>query len=498
MTNWADVQYDKKAVMRYLLIALSTIVFWKITVGAGAVLVTLLVLIAIMRDKPIEMMFWVLFMTLSSGGNRQIFATNLISVMIVRITLLLLTVILSTRLVNGGRESRLITPFWGILVYVLWECLISIQGFSPIVSYLKLTLFFSVFLAMFGVANTVNRSMRTNAKILRSSILALIAIIVLGSVAIIPIPSLSLMTDKAALDAMLSGDVTSLFQGMTSHSQVMGPMAGIMATFLFADLAFSIKKWDKFYLVMLLACPLLIYKSSSRTGMGTMIGGIGMVCFLVMRAKGLGSNWKGKLTMTISVLFVVGTILTLFLPNIRAHISKFVLKWDNTGTQAVSMDNVLTTWRAAIDVAMNNFREKPFIGNGFQVSRDMYHQKRSSLTDYLTAPIEKGIWIYAILEEGGVVGMVLFCGWLVALFNMLIKRHVYIGASVFFAFLVGNFGEFSLFSMTYVGGFYWTLTFAAVCLDVQRMKASNMPVFFVPIEQVRDEVGMDEWVRKQG
>ena len=498
MKDWVGAQYDKTAVLRYLLIAVATIVLWKITQGFGAILVTILVLGAVLRDKPIEMLFWVLFMTLSSGGNRQIFSTNVVSVLTVRATLLLLTVMLASRLVAGRRETRLMTPFWGIMFYIAWECIVSAQGFSPVVSYLKIILFFSVFLAMFGVANAVNRSTRTNAKILRSSILALIAIIILGSVAIIPFPSLSLMTDKAAIDAMLAGEVTSLFLGMTSHSQVLGTFAGIIGTFLFADLAFSVKKWDKFYMLLLLACPILIYKSSSRTGMGTLIGGIGMVCFLIMRAKGIGQSWKGKLTMTINTFVVVVALASLVVPSVRGKVAKFALKWDNTGNTTVTMEDVISSRQGKIDIALHNFKQKPLTGNGFQVSDDMQFEKRSSFTEYLSAPIEKGVWIYAVLEEGGVVGMVLFAGWLIVLFSLLIKRHAYIGASVFFAFLVSNLGEFSIFSMTYMGGFYWTLTFAAVCLDVQRMKSSEMPVFFVPIEQVMEEEGIDMWTRRLG
>lgn len=498
MNNGESKSYDRKALLRYLLMAIATIVFWRVTMGFGAILTSILVLYAISRDKPIEMMFWVLFITLSAAGNRQIFMTNIVSVMTVRITLVVLTAILATRLLGGGREARLMTPFMGILPYIAWECVSSAQGYQPVVSYLKLFLFFSVFLSMYGVANVVNRSTRTNAVLLRSAILALVIIIVVGSVLIIPVPSLSLMVDKGIIDKMLAGDITSLFQGMTSHSQVMGPMAGIMATFVFADLAFSIKKWDKLYLLLLLCCPVLIHKSSSRTGMGSLIGGIGMVVLLVFRAKGLGSNWRGKLIMTMIMGVIAGAVAIAALPSVRRGIAAFTLKWDKSGEKTVTVDEVMSTRQAAIDVSMSNFHKKPWIGNGFQVSEDMEGQERQGLASYLSAPIEKGVWVCAVLEEGGVPGMILFCAWLVVLFYQLISRHAYIGASVFTSFLVANLGEFSMFSMTYIGGFYWTLTFAAVCLDVQRMKATNMQVFDVPIEQVRAEVGVDMWTRRLG
>ena len=494
-----DSQYDKKAVIKYLAMALFAILIWKVTSGLGSLLVSLFVIIAVMREKPIEMLFWVLFMTYTSAGNRQLLVANIVSVTTMRATLMLLTLMLVARLFSGGRESRMMTPFWGLMFYIVWECIVSAQGFSPGVSYLKLLLFFSVFLSMYGVANTVNRSARTNAKILRSAILAIITLIIIGSVAIIPIPSLSLMTDKGAIEAMLAGEIVSLFQGMTSHSQVMGPMAGIIGTFVFADLAFSIKKWDKFYLLLLICCPLLIYKSSSRTGMGTFIAGCGMVSFLVMRAKGLGHDWKGKLLMSINTLVVCGAIAVCVLPGARDKIAEFALKWKGDKRQeTVTVEGMLKSRQSLIDEAVMNFKAKPLMGNGFQVSAAMQHQKRTRFVDYLTAPIEKGVWIYAIPEEGGIVGMVLFCGWLLVLFSLLISRHAYIGASVFFAFLVSNFGEFSMFSMSYIGGIYWTLVFAAICLDVQRMKSSEIPVFFVPIEQVMEEVGEEEWTRLQG
>ena len=368
-------QYDIKVVARYLLMAITAIAVWKVTLGFGAAVISLFVIWAVIRERPIEMMFWVLFMTYTSAGNRQLLVANAVSVTTVRATLMLLSIMLVTRLLGGGREARLITPFWGIMVYVAWEAIVSFQGFSPGVSYLKLALFISVFLAMFGVANTVNRSTRTNAKLLRSAILAIITLIVGGSFLLIPFPSLSMMADKAAIEAMLSGEAVSLFQGMTSHSQVMGPMAGILGTFLFADLAFSIKKWDKLYLALLVLCPILIYKTSSRTGMGTFIAGIGIVVFLVMRARGLGANWKGKLMMAVNTLIVLGAIGVCAVPNIRERAAGFALKWkEGADSEDVSFENMVSSRQGLIDESVRNFKAKPFQGNGFQVSADRAQQ----------------------------------------------------------------------------------------------------------------------------
>ena len=261
--------------------------------------------------------------------------------------------------------------------------------------------------------------------------------------------------------------------------------------------AFSIKKWDKFYLLLLILCPFLIYKTSSRTGMGVLIAGWGMVTFLIMKARGIGSKWKGKLLMAINDVIVIMAIAVVAVPSVRGKAVKYILK-GGTGDQEIRMEAVVSSRQGAIEVAKAGFKKNPLLGNGFQVSQEMVGQKRKGFVSYLSAPIEKGVWIYAIPEEGGVIGMIIFCVWLIVLFKLLIDRHAYIGASVFFAFIVSNLGEFSIFSTGYIGGFYWTLTFAAVCLDVQRMKSSRMQIFYVPIEEVFEEVGEEEWMREQG
>ena len=498
MDQFGNRQYDWKIIKRYFWIMVATILLWMVTKGVGAVVVTAFVIMAVLRDKPIELMFWVIYMTFSSSGNRSIFVTNVTSLLIVRGTLLLLTLMLAARLFRGGREAKLITPFWGIMFYLLWECVVSANGFQPVVSYMKLFLFFNVFLAMFGVANTVNSSTRANAKILRSMLLSVFAFILIGSVLLIPFPGIGMMSDKADIERMLAGEVTSLFMGMTSHSQNLGTIAALIAVFLFGDMAFSIKRWDRFYLLLLLCCPVLVYKSSCRTGMGAMIAGLGVVMFFVIKARGMGKRWKGKLMMAVNLIIVIGMVGVVALPAFRNKVGKFVLKYNMSEGAKVTMEEVLSTRQAKLDGAMENFKKKPWTGNGFQVSEEMQYQKRDSIMDYISAPVEKSTWTYAILEEGGIIGMVLFCCWLIVLFCLLIQRHAYIGASVFFAFIVVNLGEFSIFSMSHTGGLYWTLVFAAICLDVQRMKSSNMPVFFVPIEEVFEEVGYDAWTRRQG
>ena len=263
--------YDLEALKKYLLIALAVIALWKIFPVMGAVLVSSLVITSVIWQRPMDMIFFMLFLTYTPVGNNQILGGNSVSIIVSRATMMLMAILLTGKWNEGGWKSRMVTPFWGIVLYLLWEAIVSLQGFSPIVSYLKLFLFFCIFLALLGMANVVNHSGKTNDKLLRAAILAIISLVVIGSILLMPFPSLSQMTGEAAIKSLQSGQGVSLFQGMTYQSQALGPLVAVMETLLFADLTFSIKKWDKFYILLLLLCPLLIYKSSSRTALGTLI-----------------------------------------------------------------------------------------------------------------------------------------------------------------------------------------------------------------------------------
>jgi len=465
--------YSPREVMRFIGISLLTFLLWRITKGYGAIITGMLVLVATTHNKPVSLIYWVLFMTLSACGNRQIFTVNIASVLIVRMTLLILSVVMVGKLL-GKKQSPVLSPFCGIFVYIAWEAMISIQGFSVVISYLKLILFCSVIFAMLGIANVVIQSSRTQLRSLRAAILALLSIMIFGSVLVIPFPSISIMASKEALQQIMTGDILSLFQGMTCQSQVLGSMMGILATFILADMVFSLKRWDRLYVALFLCCPFLIYKSASRTGMGTFVAGCMMVGFLAMRSRLMGAQWKSKVIGLFSLVGLCGLILVLIIPNIRERIFSFVVKRVSADSAEVTSVNILSSRQSRIDNELQNFKRKPMLGNGFQVSDDMIGAARKSIVEYMSAPVEKGMWIFAVLEEGGAVGFVLFVGWLLVLFWMLIRRNAYVGASVFMAYIVSNLGEFSIFATTYIGGFYWTLSFAAICIDAQQEKCRKM------------------------
>lgn len=505
MGMFSDDVYDLKALKKYLTIL---VVFTGLSyVSKGYVFAALpvFVLAALFRGMLVDLLFWVMVLSFTGVANPFLFPKTPVTFIIARLSLFGIAGMLMFRVI-GRRNAIIVAPFTGIFIYIGWSALVSLQGFEPIVSYLKIMLFIPIYLALYAVANEVTASTRVNAKVVRSAVLAIIVYIVFASLALWPFPELSQLQARAVEDvarlAQMVAEGNSLFTGVANHSQALGPMLGVMLTILFGDLLFAVKRWDPIYVGTLFAGMFILVKTSSRTAMGTLIAGVAMMSWLFMNARVVERRWRSKVLSGLFLAGLVGFVAMLSVPSVRERVMGFALKV-NTNTHQVeasdvSFENVTSSRQGLIDESMRNFKKKPFTGNGFQVSEAMVHQKRDGLMDYMSAPIEKGVWPTAVLEEGGVPGLIFFGGFLLVCFCLLVKRHAYIGAGALWVFTVVNLGEFSFFSMSYTGGFQWAFVFAAVILDGQRMKNVGLQVWTVPIDVVMEEVGYDEWAKRRG
>ena len=501
----SDDVYDLRALKKYLILLVAFTGLSYVTKGYVFVALPVLVLSALASRKSVDLLFWVMILCFTGVANPFLFPKTSVTFIIARVSLFIVAAVLMLN-VFATRNARIVSPFVGIFLYIAWSAAVSAQGFEPIVSYLKIMLFIPIYAALYAVANEVTASTRVNAKAVRSAILAIVCFIVFGSAALWPFPGVSQLQarlvegeDVAKIAEMLA-EGKSLFMGITNHSQALGPMLGVLLSAVFADLLFSIKRWEPIYIALLVIGAFLIVKTSSRTGMGTLIAGVSMAIWLFWLARVVGARWKAKVTSGIFIIGIVGFIMVFAVSSVRDGMLSFILKVNaNTSIRAsdVTFKRVASSRQGLVDVAMHNFRNKPLTGNGFQVSEGLKHKKRNGLMDYMSAPIEKGFWPAAILEEGGVPGFILFAGFLLVTLILLIQRHAYIGAATFWSFIAVNLGEFNFFSMSYTGGFEWALVFAAVILDGQRMKNVGLEVWEVPIEVVMEEIGYDEWVRRR-
>ena len=186
---------------------------------------------------------------------------------------------------------------------------------------------------------------------------------------------------------------------------------------------------------------------------------------------------------------ILGLVMVVAVPSMREKFLRFAVKAGRDASASrveANFENITASRQGAMDACLANFRKKPLIGNGFQVGEAMEDDHRRGFWAYLSAPIEKGVWVTAILEEGGVIGLVFFVGFLACAFFTLYKHHAYITVGCLFSMMLSNLGEFTIFSMTYTGGFVWALVFAGVIMDAQRLKDQRLFVaWMMGLEQER-------------
>ena len=342
-------------------------------------------------------------------------------------------------------------------------------------------LFTIVFLAFYSVGNAATARTSLGVAQLRSIFLCFAVFLIVGSVCLIPFPAIATLSADFYIMQGLPLPEGSLFMGITLQSQALGPIVAVVSVMLLTDLLFSVKKWDKLYLHLLALSPILIYKTGSRTAMGTYAAGLFFVTLVFMHARGVGARWKGKVLSALFLIGLLGGLAFMATPSMRESAFQFIFK--SRGAEVVkesrTMENLVSSRQGLVDRAMANFHESPWIGNGFQVSEMQKGMKVSSWKQLLSAPIEKGVWVVAVLEEGGVFGMVLFCLFLLIAFYCLLSRQAFIGAAVLFVFIVSNLGEFTFFSMSAMGGIFWAMVFLGVAMDAARLREAQFR-FSVP------------------
>lgn len=466
-----NLPYDVKYLIKCLAGLLGMMAIMRVTGGAGYGVAFVILFTCFSRNNT-ELLFYTVLMTIAlTMGNSTLVQKGAAFAFQQRILMLLLASIMIVR-IAGSRKTPVLAPFFGLLYYVVYMIAPSLYGWNPIISFLKIFLFSMIYAAYLGVSISVINSARDNAKKIRSIFLMLAIFFVFGSVALLPFPGLATLSWDVVEQMQAHGqEVTSLFTGMTLHSQALGPICSALGVALYADLVFSIKKLDRLYLLLLICVPILIWKTGSRTAMGSFVAGVTFVTFFFMRARNIRGSWRSKVINSFLLVIAAISMVVIALPSARDKTAKFIVKFNTEDRGEVTFDTVTSTRRGKWDSAIYNFKQSPMIGNGFQVSEEMIGLNVGLTT--LTAPVEKGVWVTAILEEGGVCGLALFVLFALSTFLALNRRKCYQGLAAFFMLLLINLGEFTIFSMTSVGGFLWALVFTGVILDALRMREES-------------------------
>ena len=473
--------YDKKYLFKCLLWLGIVFGLMRVTGGAGFAIVIPIVLYCALARRTEALLFWMLVAVCSIIINPHIVMKGGGYAWMQRGLMLFLGLIMTAHVMSYPMHGAM-RPYAGMLFYIMFMAISSIQGWNPKISYLKLFLFFLIYFAYFGVSNQVGINPQVSSRKIRSVMLSIAILFIFGSIALVPFPGLSQLkaSDFEAGKVDLS-NFTSLFMGMTNHSQCLGPVVSAASVVLLGDFLFSIKKVDLLYMCMLLCCPYLVYLTSSRTGMGSFILGQLFVLWVFMNAHGLGSRWKSKVMTIAMMLLTLLLVAVTCMPSLQSKALKFATKFEKRDSKNMSTEAIISSRRGLMDAALYNFKKSPLLGNGFQVSAEMKNRKEKGLA-VLSAPIEKGVWVVAILEEGGIFGFAIFAIFLVVSGWNLLMRRCYLSLSLFFTIIVSNMAEFTMFSMSGMGGFMWGMVFIGAAFDAIRIKQETLNGFSVPRE----------------
>lgn len=462
--------YDKKFIYKCLAGFVAMMIAMKSTGGAAFIAIFAIFIAGASKRDAVTLLYGLSMSMAMLVGNSYLMPKGSIFGLAQRSSMLLLSLMLVAQ-VFGQRKDRSLTCFSLMFLYLIYMLAVSFVGWCPMISLLKLILFTSVFLAFIGVAVTVANSRKNLTIKVRSMFLCVAIFFLVGSVFLIPFPGISQLTGEAYMEALKSGaDLTSLFTGMTYHSQSLGPVVAAIGVALFADLLFSIKRPDKLYIALLLCVPILLWKTSSRTAMGTFIVGVLFCTQMFLSARGIKSRWKGKVTSALLMIAIFLSFMVLVLPSAREKAMGFIMKYKGSQvtSKEMNMEDLLVTRQGRWDEGIANWKRSPVIGNGFQVSESMIGMNVGFTT--LSAPVEKSVWISAILEEGGVFGLSIFLIFMVTCIIVLKSTKCYVGLTCFVSMMTINFGEFTMFSMSGIGGFVWAMVFIGVMIDIRRRK----------------------------
>ena len=139
---------DWKTFFKGLCWFVATFALMKVTRGMFAVAFPILVIVALARKKHDFMILLIFVMMSVLIGNTELVTKSMVSQMSIRLTFALVALVMAGRMA-AGMTNHYVSPLLGIFPYLVWESFVSVAGWSPIVSYLKLMLFVGIYITLY-------------------------------------------------------------------------------------------------------------------------------------------------------------------------------------------------------------------------------------------------------------------------------------------------------------------------------------------------------------
>ena len=245
------------------------------------------------------------------------------------------------------------------------------------------------------------------------------------------------------------------FEGAFDHPQTQGVVMGIAAAFFLGRYLFAVAG-AKFEGVMGVLCLVAVYFSESRTGMfaAALSGGISVILLWLRHRERLASTRIFQHTLMALPVLVLGSM---FLPGqVGLMMKEFIAKDEDSSAMGV-VSAFAESRQELMDRSLENFRENPMLGIGFGAPNSEFTKIQTLFGIPLSASVEKGFIMTALLEEIGIVGTLGFC---ILLVTLVAFQLGYGRATLLWPMLAGfamNFGEAMFFSIGGMGLLVWMM-----------------------------------------
>lgn len=359
-------------------------------------------------------------------------------------------------------------PFGALWAYLLILSISSMTGYFPLISYLKL---FNFAFFMFATCMMVRCAQVNDESLLeaRAAFLSVALIMVIGSLAMYFFPDVGYSMNIRYMQRhgfYVSGQQMleskdSLFNGMTWHSQALAPMVAISFMYVAIDMFFIEQRIRLIHLGMLIASPIVMFMTRSRTAMLSVAVGM---CVFIMYAQGkvnLPRRTKTHIKLIVATFVLVAIGIGTYLEIKDDVFLRWIRKTEDVETDTRTLTDAISSTRmGAVEENTEDFINNPILGVGFQVSRNLkdFYQEGTWVSIF-TAPVEKGITPLVVFAEGGILGGLCFIVFVVLFYASCARRRNIALAILFSVILASNMGEATFFAPSGAGGYLWVFTF---------------------------------------
>jgi hypothetical protein len=370
-------------------------------------------------------------------------------------------------LTGDNRDGRNQIPLGSIYPFLLMAALSSIEGYCPVISYLKIVNFFIFITGIYIGTKNIHRCPEAIRQI-RCTFLAIIVLLVYGSLATLPFPSIAYYTSMRSIvqefgfayaDEIFEGGVgQSLFTGITVHSQFLGPMLSCCFAWLLCDMLIVERKINSFHLALLLPIPVMAYMTRSRLAFLVLAFSITVIAFYCAPNAGVVSRIRARFSNIMLVVMVLMLGTAIYYEARGGYVSKWLRKTNDVASDVRTLGEAVTESRQGkIAECLNDFNQNTLFGKGFQVDRNTKRRFEAGQVSIFSAAIEKGLLPLMVLGETGILGFGAFAIFLLVFFVTCHQRHYTATLTLFCVYLSTNLAEATFFAPSGGGGVQWIL-----------------------------------------